>query len=467
MNWISLLFYYALTTAVTGDVMLFIWWICKLLFVRWNPDMIYYTLRWVAVMFLLPTAFSAILLVRRKSYILEDRSLLSYFVFPMNFEEKSFYFVVGIWFMATIINFIRFTIQSMTKWQFCKGNIPEDDPQAMILFEQMKKELHIKGNITLLRNDLLVSPIVIGIFRRFVILPYQHYEPEELRVIFTHELLHFKKHDLIYKALSIIIVTFQSFNPPAYMLNHLIDLWSEQDCDRKTLARLESEGLTSKDYFALIWKCSDPYMRRSRDMFLFSMLNESREMFERRVDFMEKYGNNKKKTSKLATAMLVASFVLASTTTAYAAGTKTANVNDEMFKQTQVVGIDNEWVAVEKAEPFMVSAEENALVTEICPNDELMVITGDSFDWSVPVGTRYVTPQKWLSKGTKVSIAVTVTPSDCTYWYGLMYPSGSSSVCEITGASAAVFEVPSSGFYRILVENRSNSEIRAVGGYQY
>lgn len=445
--------------------MFLIWLFGRIVLIRFNPDIIYYTLRWLVVMFLAPVAFGAILLSYRNSYILENGHLRENFVFPINFEQKYFYVIAAVWFAAAVINAVRFTIKSKKKYELCLGNIPEDDSLALELFEDMKKELGIRRRLGLCRNDLLASPVVTGVFRQTVILPYQHYEKDELRVIFMHELTHIKKHDLFYKALAILILTIQSFNPCAYILNRLIDKWSEQDCDRKVTERLRKEGLTSKDYFKVIWEFIEPEKGTKRDIYIFSMLFEDRDMLERRIEFMNKYGNTNKKAAKIITTALVTVFMLAGTMTSYAAGVEIAEANDSLFKETQEIGLENE--AFPSVEEFSVSAEENALVKEVCMETEIMPLAGDSFDWTIPVGTRYVTTEKWFSKGTKVDIALTVKPDGCTYWYGLMYPSSSSSVCETTGGGMHTFEVPSSGFYRVLVENRSSKEIRAVGGYQY
>lgn len=41
-----------------------------------------------------------------------------------------------------------------------------------------------------------------------------------------------------------------------------------------------------------------------------------------------------------------------------------------------------------------------------------------SFDWTIPAGTRYVTPEKFLKKGTVVTIVLTDYSFGCNYWFG-------------------------------------------------
>ena len=183
---------------------------------------------------------------------------------------------------------------------------------------------------------------------------------------------------------------------------------------------------------------------------------------------MKKHGKNLKTTSKIVTALLLLTFITISTRTSYAAGVGMANANDELFKRTQVVNLVESKDALVNTDEFVVSSEDNALVPQIVMDDEIITrgSTGASFDWTIPAGTRYVTPEKFFKKGTNVTMAVSVTPSDVTIWYGLMHSSGESTVCETTLGGAYTFTIESTGFYRIMVENRSDdTEIHATGGY--
>lgn len=467
MNWINFLFYYAFVTAITGDVMLFIWLICRLLFLKLNPDLVYYMLRWVVIMFLLPVAYVSILMSRDGSYIWETRNLLEKFVFQINFRADYLQIAVIAWFTVTIRNVWNHLKKMRAQYKLCKKSVPVDNLEMTAVFEELKSQLGIRGNVEFLWNEDVTSPIATGIRKRRVILPYDDFEGEKLQVILLHELIHIKKHDLIYKAMTTVIVIIQSFNPPAYILVGLLNLWSEQDCDRKVVQHLASMGIRRSGYFQIIWTISEAAEKMSRDLCVFSMLFESREMLERRVDFMNKYGKNLKTTSKIVTALLLLTFITISTRTSYAAGVGMANANDELFKKTQEVNFKEQESLSDQSE-FSVTAEENALVPQIVMDDEIITRGSDgaSFDWTIPAGTRYVTPEKFFKKGTKITIAVTVVPSDITYWYGLMHTTGESTVCENTGAGNYTFTVEKTSFYRIMVENRSeDTEMHALGAY--
>lgn len=429
--------------------------------------MIYHTLKWIIVMYLVPVVFLAMIAVRHDCYIQEENFSIKSFVMPLGINIIIVYALAILWLVATIVTLIRCIIMILKKHSILRGNIPEDDPQAVIVFEEVKEALNMKCKVTLERNDLQLSPITFGIRNKYVVLPYEHYEPEELRIIFMHELLHIKKHDLVYKLLAVIAMAIQSFNPFVYLLERMISFWSEQDCDARVLDYMEPEGLTSNYYFDLIFRFSDKDEHVRRSAFIFSMLIGRKYDFERRVTFMKKFGKNRKRASRFVTAAIAMAFILISTISAYAAGMKLADVNDELYKKNMEVDTVSGVINDEAGVPFIVTPADDPGVVIVEVEDMLGVCGMDNFDWTIKAGTRLTTGLKWMSKGTEVTISVTVDPTDCTFWYGLMDPNDNCSVREAQKGGSATFTTTSTGFHRIMVENRSKKEIRAGGYYNY
>ena len=440
------------------------WMVFSVICLVWKPHMIYHTLKWIIVMYLVPVVFLAMMVVRHDCYIQEENFSIKSFVMPLGINIIIVYALAILWLVATIVTLIRCIIMILKKHSILRGNIPEDDPQAAIVFEEVKEALNMKCKVTLERNDLQLSPITFGIRNKYVVLPYEHYEPEELRIIFMHELLHIKKHDLVYKLLAVIAMAIQSFNPFVYLLERMISFWSEQDCDARVLEYMEPEGLTSNHYFDLIFRFSDKDEHVRRSAFIFSMLIGRKYDFERRVTFMKKFGKNRKRASRFVTAAIAMAFILISTISAYAAGMKLADVNDELYKKNMEVAVDTEDI---EEKPFIVTPADDPGVVIIEVEDMLDLCGTDNFEWTIKPGTRMTTGLKWMSKGTEVQLSVTVTPSDCTYWLGLMDPNDNCNVFERTGPSAGTLTTKSSGFHRIMVENRSKKEIKACGYYSY
>jgi len=181
---------------------------------------------------------------------------------------------------------------------------------------------------------------------------------------------------------------------------------------------------------------------------------------------MEKYRANMKKMVKSVTFAWVMVFALASSVTAHAAGIGLAEAADKDLIQTQNVEQDGEFMNVTGwSEEFNV--ETSDVVDIVYVNDGIMTLGQGTIDWNIPAGTRYVTSAIYFAAGSKVQITCTAKPNTCTYWFGIMNENSDCTVVEGAGMGAHEFTVPTTGYYRIMVENRSIQSIRVTGSYAY
>ena len=141
-------------------------------------------------------------------------------------------------------------------------------------------------------------------------------------------------------------------------------------------------------------------------------------------------------------------------------------MNDNNLKETQVVGNqglfeeNHEW-----SEEMYIPA--NDVVDIVYTDDGIMTRGQATFNWSVPVGTRYVTKAFYFTKDTVIQIACTATPASSTYWFGIMNENSNCYIVEGSGSGNHDFTVPSTGYYRVMVENRSNQVLNVAGSYTY
>ena len=469
MIWINQFFFYVLVTSATGSVMLAIWSFCRILFTKWNPNLIYNMLRWVVLMFLLPFTYMAIALNYEDGYIQQGNSLQR-MLFIINMSEFLFQGLAVVWFMVTTIITGFFLLELYKKWRLCKDNFDDGDSLAQTEFKRIKEVLGIKGKVTLLRNCNLKnkSPFAIGIFRRRVVLPYMDYTEEELKIILYHELSHIKKRDIVFRYLTTIAILLNSINPISYVLLLLVTHWSEAECDIRAVEGLEKEGISAKVYANTILRLMSGNLKK-QELFTMTMLHGAAKSLYGRIEFMEIYRKNMRKVAKPVTMALVMMFMLLSSVTAYAAGIELAEVNDRYLKETQVKVEDRVFEEnVGWGEITYISPEDANVPNIVYINDGVMMLGEGTIDWDVPAGTRYVTGGIYLKKDTVVNIATSASPSNVTYWIGLMYPSSAIAIAEGTGTGHASFTVPSTGYYRVLVENRSATQtLSVVGGYTY
>ncbi|MBQ2968579.1 MAG: M56 family metallopeptidase [Clostridia bacterium] len=99
------------------------------------------------------------------------------------------------------------------------------------LFEYAKHQLKIKRNISLRMSPDVRSPMLVGVLFPVVYVPCRNISDESLRMIFLHELTHYKRKDLFFKWLSLFANAIHWFNPLSYLLCANISEACEIACD--------------------------------------------------------------------------------------------------------------------------------------------------------------------------------------------------------------------------------------------
>lgn len=423
-------------------------------------------LRWVVVMFLLPVTYVAIQFNYNAGYVQSTESVWKT-LFVINMNNFLFQGIAVIWLIVTIVIGGFYLRNEIAKRKICRNNFDDGMSLAQTEFERIKEVVGVKGKVLLLRNDdpRVQSPFVTGMFCRKLIIPYREYTKQELQVILYHELNHIKKSDVFFRYLTVVAVIINSINPLSYLSWSQILLWSEADCDARALDGLEAEGISKSRYYDIIWKLMESGPAGT-DLFYYPMLASAQESLYRRMLIMENYRVNMRKVAKSVTFAWVMVFAMLSTVTAHAAGVGLAEAADKNLIETQNVGLQGDFDSgYDWSDEMLIPA--NDVVDIVYINDGIMTLGQGNINWSVPAGTRYVTSSIYMAKGTVVQIACTALPSTCKYWFGIMAANSDCYVVEGSGSGSHDFTVPSSGWYRIMVENRSIQSINVTGGYSY
>ncbi|NRY59118.1 M56 family metallopeptidase [Clostridium beijerinckii] len=153
-----------------------------------------------------------------------------------NFNINIFEVLSYLWIITTVI-IITYRIFSYVKLKrnLVDLSIQVKDERINSIYYELLSEFEIKRRILLKVSDYASVPFGIGIFNSFIILPNKSYDEIEVRWILKHELMHFKKKDLIYKFLVMAVSSIYWFNPLVYVLNKYINIECELSCDEKVL----------------------------------------------------------------------------------------------------------------------------------------------------------------------------------------------------------------------------------------
>ena len=125
--------------------------------------------------------------------------------------------------------------------QLRKNSIPTPADTAAALLSSGKARLGIHGDIKLMMNSKITSPMLVGLCRPMIILPTSSISEIDLKLILTHELMHLKRKDLWVKMFALLAGTLHWFNPFVYVLRKDVSIWGELSCDEALASEMSHE----------------------------------------------------------------------------------------------------------------------------------------------------------------------------------------------------------------------------------
>ena len=116
---------------------------------------------------------------------------------------------------------------------------------ACVLYMLTRKELKVAVRIrdNIYRSDMLLSPVLTGLFRPKIILP-DSLDPDcaEGKMILAHENIHKLRLDNLWRLISICITSLHWFNPLSWIMLKAFFTDMELSCDEEVIRKYDSEG---------------------------------------------------------------------------------------------------------------------------------------------------------------------------------------------------------------------------------
>lgn len=119
-----------------------------------------------------------------------------------------------------------------------KNSVPAEESHVL---REVRNTLKIKRPIKMRLSKKISSPMLVGTLKPTVYLPCKPLDEERLRMIFMHELTHYKRGDLLYKWLSLFVNAVHWFNPMAYLLSANINEACEVSCDMEVTKNMAGD----------------------------------------------------------------------------------------------------------------------------------------------------------------------------------------------------------------------------------
>jgi beta-lactamase regulating signal transducer with metallopeptidase domain len=132
------------------------------------------------------------------------------------------------------------------------------------VFEQSKSEMRVKRNIPVMSCNGVESPTLYGFLRSIILLPakgLEEFSLNELRYIFLHELVHYKRKDIVVNWLMTVVLILHWFNPVLWYAYKRMREDQELSCDAIAVSHICPDEV--KEYGNTIIKLLKYYSQSS------------------------------------------------------------------------------------------------------------------------------------------------------------------------------------------------------------
>lgn len=325
------------------------------------------------------------------------------------------------------------------------------------LFKQVKKELKVPEKVCLCQSYGAKVPCMVGIRRPQLILPVEEYEEGVLRMIFLHELTHYKQKDILLKRITFCILILHFFNPMAWFLFFQVQKQSEYVCDYRVVKYTgDVRGYVQS---LMLVAGGDKW---------FSVL--SSQLFERKHDLVERVKKMKetrkvKIRSKWSVALVLAIAMLTSNMTVYAATQEAAEAYVGYYEETRVKVPEQTEVPAELEE--FISYGTDSKVVKVQGETEEITRAVSGFEWTINPGVQMYASYIRCYAGDEIIVTVNVDPDDVYIRVGIERADGVMRYVYSKDLIVHTFSITEDGIWRVIVENTSNTAVTVNGSYIY
>lgn len=118
-------------------------------------------------------------------------------------------------------------------------SLPEMDRSVCKQWNEILKAQGIRRNIPVYRSEYIYAPVLIGVRKKYLLLPEKHFEGEQREYIFRHEIKHLVYHHMLIKLLGLFLCCVYWYQPMIWLMKREMDRDIEAFCDRKAVQKLD------------------------------------------------------------------------------------------------------------------------------------------------------------------------------------------------------------------------------------
>lgn len=148
-----------------------------------------------------------------------------------------------VWFVSAILLFLR----KMAAYHHYTRSVKRacssiESPHILDIYKEACNTMAVRYPPGLAQNEQIAAPMIVGILRPVIILPDVDLPDTDFRYVFLHELIHYKRLDIVYKWLMQIALCIHWFNPIVYWIQCQVNRSCELSCDEAVIWRLDEKS---------------------------------------------------------------------------------------------------------------------------------------------------------------------------------------------------------------------------------
>ena len=265
---------------------------------------------------------------------------------------------------VTVLSYFRFSY-------VLKKNLKEPDSFTKAVYDAVpgvKPDLYF--------TDSNRPPMMLGILKPKIILPKREYDEELLTNILRHELMHYRRFDMLYKWASAAILSLHWFNPITWFIRRELNRACEMSCDEMLLRSMSKEEKQSYGNTLLLMAASTALPSA---VVATTFATEKRNLKERLNQIM----NYKKSRTRMLAAFLA---VVLLTGCGMAAGPVSGKASEEQTDVQASAEVTEPEVTAPKAEGGVVKVKNvDEFLAAIAPETVIELAEGE-YDLSKATG---------------------------------------------------------------------------------
>lgn len=453
-----------LAADLTGTILALVWLAMFRYFDKYlRADIINFTLKCVIISFYIPSMF---IILWIKTHLLNGVEI--YYSFYTNFMRVLSFLILTVFVYKLVRKLIKWYKESKRINEVILFKARVEDKNILGVVNEVKKNLKIRRKFKVYMSTGIATPFIYGFFIPKIYIKVEKFDRENLKMILTHEMYHYKQKDPIMKPIAGIMCCMHWFNPLSRKIKDYYATFAEAGCDYKCIKKA---GYSFEEYFGCISKSSKKVLADL--VSLISMAGDEESTLEREK-LANKYTLGKKKGWILTLILTVS--IVTSSTAIYAATDITESVynliftsSSEQIKETMIVCDDGFTEYIEYDNDIKLINTDSYI--EIECNNEIIhkAIYGERVKESSKLLFFRINN---IDQYDKIAVSVNVDDIESDYdekniEVGIIEPDGSVRYIEGDDIINHTFEISKPGDYQIYIVNKSDDAIKIGASVTY